>query len=332
MATPTSWTDNNMSWPTSVSAANGRPLMPYLDACRAAAAERFVSDSGVTNWFDSQIGNEMPLVQWAHQWSDEIDALINRRTTDGGWLDPAAESGWAGAAAAPDLVSNPGEWINSQGIKRIYPAAGSPLSWQWIYQQYQIINSLRWVIDNTAALTWTPNDGNESGAGQTTSAYGTYAAAVAYADSVYATSAPYSGTNIAEESAWGKKITTGTPGFGAGLINRGYRYRFGVDDAMNADVDVYMYTEASTITSTPQVNTFHSNGRGFSEGVYNLAETVSKTAAVNYVDSGWFGDAKPSSTAVQPSVDDGYEVRGWKSTAQFAVIKYDIPNGFNFYT
>ena len=324
MATPTAWTSNNMTWTAS---GEGRPLMPYMDALRAAAAERHSQNinGGTGGWFADQIGNEAPITAWLHEWAVEIDRLIG----DGigsldykrGYINKNDNAGnWDGLATAPKFLNTDIMFSDILEENRIFPVNNTPLEWAWAYQQYSIIQELVWQRHSTT--TFNGDGGSTDGFGQANGA--TDAAATAAADSAYATASPATLTPTIFERTWIKK---NSGDFAAQTWHDSGRILCHNTATHARDVDFYFYVSKAAAGGTG-TNTFSDYTNGYTEDTFAYVET--KTISSGNVNSSYFGQTQPPSWPVAPTVVGDYETLGWKGTLPFSIVKHNVTSGFAF--
>jgi len=337
MATPASWTSDNMSWPSSVSSPDGRPLMPYLDACRAAAAERCEALTGSTGWFGSQIGDTMPSTEWAARWADEIDALCGRgRLTNGatgfGWVEK--DTTYGGTASSPDILTANDIVTRIIGDNRLQAAASTPMSWEWIYQQYSILRQLVWLMNrNPLQDFFTDPADNSDGDGVSFGPGTTLALAKASAESNYGTAAGFDARTIL--SAFRNIVYLPPIGWNYNAQIRNYSGKVeSVDASTHArEVDYYFFVRATTGPAhtnewDAQGNTDYSGGV-WAENTYVHIDRATAATGTSY--SAYQGDTQATTwSTFVPVIATEMASRGWEAVQPFAIAKHNVTSGFSF--
>ena len=338
MATPTSWTSGNMSWPAAVSSPDGRPLMPYLDACRAAAAERCEALTGSTGWFGSQIGDTTPSTEWAARWADEIDALCGRgRLTNGatgfGWVEKDATYG--GTAASPDLLTANDVVTRIIGDNRLQAAASTPMSWEWIYQQYLILRELVWLMNRNPLQDFFTDPADLSdGEGASRGPGTTLAMAKTSAEANYVAIglAVPPRTFLSGTRSWVFMPPIGW-NYNAQIRNESGKVE-SVDASTHArEVDYYFFVRATTgVAQTKewdaQGNTDYLGG-AWAEDTYVHIDRATAATGTSY--SAYQGDTQPTTwPTFVPVIATEMAARGWEAVQPFAIAKHNVSSGFSF--
>jgi hypothetical protein len=140
----TSWTNytdedgaKTLGW-SSTDAIRGHLLRPHAEAVRQAIKERYLAVGGTgPTILQAEIPLGGPALEdwpWAVQLavSTLITAYVNHTDSSGDWSGQAAIPAWTEAEILADI-----------GAARI--SSGGFLSADWIYQQYQILNLLKWT-------------------------------------------------------------------------------------------------------------------------------------------------------------------------------------------
>lgn len=123
------------NWATS--GGVGKLPLPSLTQLRAALAERASVVTGAPTLPAAPASGELPPVAWYTTYQSAVTSLITKYT------DHTKHSGdYSGQTSIP--AWSEANILTAIGASRITPASGT-LRAAWAYQQYQILNLLRWV-------------------------------------------------------------------------------------------------------------------------------------------------------------------------------------------
>ena len=336
MSNPTTWTDNGMTWPAAVTPPDGRPMMPYLQAVILAATERangqalaVTSPPHPNDMLGGIVGVEdlAPDTSWAAGWTYSLDWLITL------YLDHYDSGGnWDGSATLPPAWTAV-SIMDRIGAERLAPpAAGAPLDWAWIHQQYLIIQELVWT---RGACNFIADAGD--GHNYFTGTAGPDTLADVKTDSL----AAYAGTSSVAIYPYARqfnRISEDLPNYHANLTAHSFFLSIvapptsGGAGTASRTLDFYMSTGATQgAEGGGATATFEDFGHGYTENAYNRIETVAFAASDYLTPSSYTQQSAPAPPwAAAPGAGDAANLVGWRADSPFAVIKHDVTNGFDF--
>ena len=276
----------NANWATSL--GKGKLLKVALNQLRSALDERTSAvGRSVPGNCPVIASDEIVLSSWFTAWQSEMDTLITK------YVDHTDNSGnWDGIATIPNWTSN--NIITAIGDASRLGAPTDPLvSAAWMFQQYNIINLLRWYNGTTSGTS-----GNEKDSG--------VQADWATAESVMAADTPsgitsssfikYEATNVFQKTF--STVTKGrTP-----------------DSAISHDIDIY-FTPTRILTT-------YETGFGYTENVWNLWGTASGITA--------FHSVTPGITLADGAFTQPAPSRDLTVTGVRFIEKYNIVGGFSY--
>jgi hypothetical protein len=301
-----------MTWATNwdTSAGEGKVLGYALSDLRYALNERCIAvgrtlPTGVTELYDGGIIQS----SWFTWFQEEITELIPLYVN---YIDSGGE--WDGVGTIPNWTEV--TILDVIGDARWEAPIDPKISAQWMYQQYQIINLLRWVQDDGELF------GSQRLIGQT------YLGV--YDDTWNEVLVDWNALGWGAYG-WVNSILQGT----ASQVNFDYfneinntrcnEVRASIQGTFEATADFYLYTEISPV---PTYSMQYGSTDGFAEDKFNIlgtqstetSTTINKTIAVIMEDD----NTKP----INPDTggNNGYTVGGTCT----AVLKFDGANGFTY--
>lgn len=303
MAAPTEWTyDGQLDWSSADSlrlAPVGLVLQTIIEAIKERYAAVGVSPPALLS------AEFNPIIALKGGYIDAIQAAITYLMTCDFVKHTDSGGDWTGQTQI--LVWTEADMLAAIGAEErivLYPL--SVLSAEWCYQQYLMLNLLRWTKIPITDYTLV----SEQKQGVATD--------VETAISRY-------NSSIWESSISGPRAETShISGFQI------YRTRIKIQngDTFNTlikDVDLYFFTAAAGLSGGGYTRVFDSYGESLSEDAYFRLESI--TGQERYFDSSkWFTEIDTLPTPVEENANTA---RGWRGYPH-AVLKFDVEGGFKF--
>lgn len=306
---------------------------------------------GLVDWTSADTLRLMPIELVLRP----IVEAVKERYTVAGLTLPSALSAWnpmlpvktitdaiqsAATALMPKFVNhtdNGGDWsgqteipywteadvlIEIDSLERLELGHLSPLSAEWCFQQYQILNLLRWILEKPALTYNHAYKSVSEGAGVGGSSSDAVAAAQAAFEAKSWTEAG-EGTWVCQESGLiANPYWTASFASGRGKLRA---QNLGYSNSINCDIDMYIFP-----VTFMDVGVYNSSD-GFIENEFNLFQSFSNVSA-QYTYSNYLFDymQDPAPEGVQYYECYVHSSAHTNYTGYHNVLKYDIANGFKF--
>ncbi len=306
MDAPTEWTyDGQLDWSSADSlrlAPSGLVFRVIIEAVKERYAAIGISAPALfTTDFNPLAPAKTYIDAIQAAVTDLLSRYVNHADHSGDWTGQTQIPAWTEAAM---LTA-----IEAEERFILYPL--SVLSAEWCFQQYQILNLLRWQYVEYPEVDASNSVTEEHGAS------GDRAGAIAlYNEHTWQST----GTGV--PSAYSYRTYSGS----YGIYRVRWKYTFGTYNTVPKDVDLYFWiTKASSPSyATGGTSEFEANGEALSENTFYKHESfegVTRWIAMQ----NWF-------TAIDtiPIITDELNTSlGWQSRPRL-ICKFDVPGGFKF--
>ncbi len=231
---------------------------------------------------------------------------------------------WSGLSDANDIAPawTEADILAALGVEsRIIPQRLGLLR-EWVYQQYQILNLLRWVKSNSrlSVLGYYEKRGNDSWDGEGLSTYisadwtGPYGGMVMagyYAVGAASGSDPYDPKNPA-------------------IVVRRYKtkLRYSAIERIGAGIDIYLRAYAASQGWLS--GTFKAQGNNVLENFYSKAATINEMTETTDFDIINDSSVPPNDPPYDPDGSPRDKLWGWTANSYLSILKFDGANGFKF--
>jgi hypothetical protein len=323
----TSWTSEGMTWPPT---AGYRSLNP-MEAIRLALAERCAVSGNallapIASPFSAGIITRQDMVNIESELNEQIPLFVNHTDNAGDWDGIGTKSPmWS----TTSIMAYLGE------SRLAVPAAGNRPN-DWLHQQYNIINLLRWTrrdqVSSGITVTGEERTGSSTYA---TSWTATYSAAVTAWDAASWTgagtlpAAGYSAKWVPDLAADRVYIQRQRSTFSLGSLPSG----------VSSTVVWHAYTQSppwsgntNSGTLDPAELVFDDEGLGYTDDAWNAFETATDNTTTRT--SGYVGNiaTAPAECADPVATESalGWALPSDGESAVYAVIKWNVTGGFAF--